>query len=223
MEKPPIKTVIEKLKEADIKEWEVIRNLSLPYSPYFELKRQGLVFRIETARVECTHPMLSIEDHDKNIQVLYNNLLKESDEVYKLYNELLKKIEQYEEKDTTEKLGFLLSEEDLKGSDLERIIARLKELDARAWKPDHPFGTTKYPMLVTKGSGVTFCITKGIILGYGLEVKYEKESTKPIKYTKPDKKHARKLIGELYEKVYKELKEDKEKEFGERLNRFLTN
>lgn len=216
MEKPELRKVIEKLKEADVREWEIIKNPHTHYGPYFELNRYGLIFRVDTSRRDGTSYMLSIEDHDKNVHIVY----KEIEEVFKFYKELSKGIENYQEKDATEKLGFLLSENGLEGSDLEHIIARLKELDTQAWKPDHPFGTTKYPTLVTQVSGVTFCIGKKLIRGYALEVKYEKESTKKIKYTNLDKKHARKLIGEIYEKVYKELKEDKEKELEKDLTTF---
>ena len=73
---------------------------------------------------------------------------------------------------------------------------------------------------------MTFCLKKkwGIIgWKYGLEVKYEKDSAKNVEYTQPDKKQTKKILGELYEKVYKELKEYKEKEFQEKLNNFLSN
>jgi hypothetical protein len=221
MEKPELKTVVEMLKEVDIREWEIIKNPHTHYGPYFELKRQGLVFHVEKGRRDGISYMFSIEDNDKNVRIVYKKAGKEYDTITKFYNELSKSIALYQEKDATEKLGFLLSENSLEESDLERIVSRLKDLDSRAWKPDK-FFDKKYPVLITKVSGVTFCIQKGLIWGYKLEVKYEQESNKTIKYVKHDKKHARKLIGELYEKVYKELKEDKEKEFGERLNHFLT-
>lgn len=224
MEKPELKTVVEMLKEVDIREWEIIKNTETHIGPYFELKRQGLVFQLEKGRrfSEGISYMFSIEDNNKNVHIVYKKSGKEYGIRSKFYNELSKDIESYQEKAAAEKLGFFLSEKDLEGSDLERIITRLKDLDSRAWKPDK-FFDINYPALVTKVSGVTFCIQKGLIWGYKLEVKYEQESAKTVKYTKPDKKRARKLIGELYEKVYKELKEDKEREFGERLNNLLTN
>lgn len=219
MKRPQLEKVIEKLKEADVKEWEIIR---YPAVSYFELKCYGLIFRIERSEdwPELFLGLLTIENYDKNIHILYK---RDSYKIKKFCYELSKRIEQSQKKEVIKKLNFLLPKNDTGKYDLEKIITKLKELDTRAWKSDK-FFDKKYPVLTTEVSDIIFCISKGLVYGYELEIKYGKELDKKIKfdYTKMDKKRAIKLTGELYEKVYKELKEDKEKEFEERLNRFLS-
>lgn len=228
MKKPELEVIMWKLRTVDFKEWEVFTNLETHYGPYFELKRYGLLFRSEIRKYGSSPQyVLSIEDDDKTFRLEYLRSGEEAEKVYKFYQGMKKDIEQHQEKEAAEKLGFLLSDEEKGESDLEHIISRLKKFDTQAWRPDTFFNKgSKYPALTIKDSGVTFCIKKKLwITGwkYGLEAKYEKDSTKKVKYTQPDKKQVKRLIGELYEKVYKELKEGKEKEFEGKLNSFLTN
>lgn len=227
MEKPPIEVIIWKLKQADFKEWEVSTNIETHYGNYFELKRYGLLFHVGVKKSgNGSQYLLSIEDDCKTFNLEYFQSGQESEKVSKFYKELHEYVDQQQEKEAAEKLRFILLEGKKGESDLEHIVSRLKGLGALAWRPNTFFNSdSKYPALITKDSGVTFCIKKKFgIIGwkYELEAKYEKESSKTVKYTQPDKKQTKRLIGELYESVYKELKEKKEKEFGERLNHFLT-
>ncbi|MDP2906441.1 MAG: hypothetical protein Q8O03_00725 [Nanoarchaeota archaeon] len=225
MEKPKLEKVIEELKEVDAREWEIINNPHTYPKPYFELKRHGLIFCIGKDPEKSSFGyILHIENHDKNVHMTYEKEWGgQKKEMRDFYNELSKKIELYQQRDATERLGFVLYEEDIGKTNLEKIINRLKELDIRAWKSDK-FFDKKCPVLTAEVSGIIFSISKGLISGYGLEIKHDKESDKKfrIDYKKTDKKYVRKLIGGLYEKVYKELKEDEEKEFGESLNHFLS-
>jgi len=228
MKEPELEVIMWKLRTVDFKEWEVFINPETHYGPYFELKRHGLVFRSEIKKGgNGSQYMLSVEDDCKTFRFEYLQSGTESQKVYKFYKELQEYIEKNQEKEAAEKLGFLLSDERKGESDLEHIISRLKEFDIQSWRPDTFFNIgSKYPILIAKDSGVTFCIKKKFwITGwkYELEAKYEKDSAKTVRYTQPGKKQVKKLIGELYEKVYKELREGKEKEFKEKLNGFLTN
>jgi len=220
MEKPDLDKVIEKLEQVDIREWEVLDGAHTHQGPYFKLNRYGLTFLV--GRPLNGPNSITIENHNRNVHIVYK---RPSDKVNTFYYTLSKGVEQYQERDAVQRLSHILSEEDITKTSLEKVITRLKQIDIRAWK-SKSFLDSICPELITEVSGITFSLTKGVIAGYGLKIRYnvqDKEKEFEIKYNKKtERKYIQNLIGDFYETIYKELKETNEKEFEENIKDLLS-
>lgn len=120
--------------------------------------------------------------------------------------------------------------------ELEKIVERFKKIDVREWKSHgtlNYYSTYYHPVFTIRLNGLKFKVSvrrhpkmTSELLSYSLSIEID-EYTGTMKYEEYEdngktKGHRQKMIKDLYENVYKNLRGHMEKEFRERLNTFLA-
>ncbi len=228
MEKPELEKVIEKLEKLDIREWNILTHRN--EIPDLTAKTKGLVVSIKL--YESNNPIkmlfpfclfdemiysIAIQDENQKVFIEYRDDSKKG-KIYKFYEKLCKNLEKFKEDEFSRRIQDLTYGLEPEKKDVEKIIEKLENIDSKEWETDLNFKEKKhkpkYPEFVLNLYGLRFSLKRKILGSYVLEIKEPERDVKQV-YALFEG------IKQLYEKLYKEL-ENKEKEFKEKLDDFLS-
>lgn len=229
MEKPPLEKIIEKLKQLDINQWRW-RETDYP-KPEFYAEVCGLRFYM--CKYNKYH-YLAVSDWENNLITEYHNRNKnsfEEKEIKSLYNSLHERLKTQKTAEFSEMLDEFLSEKtgyktSMKEPELEKVIAKLRQLDPRQWK----MSKTNYGSeFITNANGLTFCLDADIDCSKFKEPYYHKlviknrEGNIQIKYANSKKDSSEEIgITTLYEKLRQALEKDRETKLEGLISNFLS-